>query len=170
MGNDPLDYAARIKAKGLDNTGVTEAHAKHMAKRLNGHTLLLVEVVHDTLVTHADGRNVVQLAVTSVEPVPAEQEDAVRRLMQALYRRRPEVEGQAVLTGTSGDEQSVEDAAAGVTAAMEDIWDGDTDAPLTGEDVTLCPLPGCALPEGHDGDHDPLTDEPDDTVVQFSGK
>lgn len=149
---DPLTYTARIKAKGLDNTGVTEAHARAMSKRLGSHTLLIVEVEHDTLVSHVDGQRTVQLAIKTAEPVPAAQEDAVRRFMQALYRQRPEVEGQAVLAGTAGDEQSVEDAAAGITAATEDIWDGDTESPLTSV-PDVCDFPGCFLPGGHDGDH-----------------
>lgn len=176
--SDPLDYSAKIKAKGLDNTGVTQAHAKDMAKKLGKRTLLIVEVEHDRLVTDADGHHQVVLGIAAVEPVPSAQEETVRRFMRALYMTRPEVAGQATLKGTY-DEETPEQAAAGLAAAVETddsgevtgVWDGDPDKPLTpapedaGDDGgspgsdeqtaegSECPYPECKRQEGHGGPH-----------------
>lgn len=136
--SDPLDYTARIKAKGLDSTGVTEDHAKRMSNNLGGHTLLIIEVKHDRLIVNDDGTRQVQLGILTCEPVPAEQEEAVRGFQRALYRQRPDIAGQAVLRGDGeGEEPSVEDAAAGLTAATEDIWDGDTEGPLDDDNTVV---------------------------------
>lgn len=135
--SDPLDYTARLKAKGLDSTGVTEEIARDMANTLGRHTLLIVEVVHDEVTKHADGAQQVKLACTRVEPVPAAQEDVVREFMRAIHRTHPAEAGQAVLKGTV-DGPSVADAAVGLAAHVErdedgepdGVWDGSTDGPL----------------------------------------
>lgn len=179
---DPLNYKARLNARGLDNTGVTQDIAKAMGNALGRHTVLIVDVKHARLITDDDGTRQVVLKVDTVEPVPAAHEDTVREFMRALYRTRPEVEGQAVLRGVDGDEMSPADAAAAMTAATEDMgtgatdgeWDGSTDGPLTSSDEAGCPFPGCFQPAEHDGDHADafgaaLPDEPEN-VVKFSGR
>lgn len=160
-------HTAHINRKGLDATGVTEDHARAMASHLGGHTMLIVEARHHAVLTDAEGKQSVVLVLTNVEPVPAHLEDRVRDFQRALYRQRPDQEGQAVLRGTA-DETSPDDAAAGLDAVVErdaegnvtGVWDGDMDAPLaavpdtTDEDDDPCAFPGCILPQGHDGDHD----------------
>lgn len=133
-------YTAHINKKGLDSTGVTEEHASKMASALGGHTMLIVEARHVTVTTDAEGKQSVALALTNVEPVPAHLEDRVREFQRALYRQRPDQDGQQVLRGTA-DGPSVDDAAAGLDAALErdedgnvvGIWDGNPDGPLTDE-------------------------------------
>ena len=157
---EPLKHTARIKARGLDATGVTEDHARQMASSLGRHTMLIVEVVHDAVTTDSEGKQQVSLRMTNVEPVPAAQEDTVREFQRALYRSRPDVEGQAILSGTASG-PTVADTASALSAAVEkddhgnvvNLWDGSTDGPLTPNDAP-CVYPGCTLPDDHDGDHD----------------
>jgi hypothetical protein len=167
---EPMEYRARLKAKGLDGTGVTREHAKRMSRALGNHTILLIDAKHARLVTDDDGSHQVQLEAISVEPVPAEHEEAVRRVMRAIYLTRPDVAGQSVLQGTS-DGETPADAISALGAIVETddagevtgVWDGDPDEPITAEDdepeAALDPLSGCAFPncarvDGHDGDHE----------------
>lgn len=152
-------HTAHINRKGLDATGVTEDHARQMASHLGGHTMLVVEARHHAVLTDAEGKQSVVLVLTNVEPVPAHLEDRVREFQRALYRQRPDQQGQAVLTGTA-DETSPDDAAAGLDAVIErnddgevaGVWDGNTDAPLPSV-PDACDFPGCFLSAEHDGDH-----------------
>jgi hypothetical protein len=173
VASEPHEYRARIKAKGADGTGITREHAKHMALNQGKHTLLIVEVEHDRLVKEVDGSQQINLAITSVEPVPAEQEDTVRRFMRALYMTRPEVAGQSTLQGTA-EEETPEQAAAALDAAVttddtgevSGVWDGDPDSPLPEAPAAglsavpdeedrpeTCPFPECKQDAGHDGPH-----------------
>jgi hypothetical protein len=171
---EPLDYRAKLNSKGMDGTGVTTAHAKTMSRRLGGHTLLIVEVEHARLITDADGAHQVQLAVTTCEPVPEHLEETVRRFQRALYMTRPDVQGQAVLSGTA-DGESPDEAAAGLDAVVQTgedgepagVWDGNPEEPLDGSEERrlaavpdppadgedACAFPGCARVEHEDGDH-----------------
>lgn len=175
-----LKYTAKIKAKGLDNTGVTEAHARAMAARLGSTHLLIIEVEADTKVTDSDGDEQVTLKVISAEPVPADQENVTREFVRAIARQRRVADGQLELgeeeTGAEDAVKAAAGALEGTTANLND-WDGNPDAPVTAnnEDGT-CPSPWCEQPAGHDGEHDPEKDPgqdaaaPDDKVVAFSGK
>lgn len=189
---DQLKYRAKINAKGLDTTGVTEDHARKMAAHLGSHHLFVVEARAATVLTDEEGNQQVALVLTQVEPVPDAQEDTVREFLRALYRQRPDQQGQAVLTGTM-DGPSVADAAGALSAQVErgedgeveGVWDGSMDGPLPevpessyGEDAVPipepCPAPDCVLPQDHDGDHEPEVQDPGEDgpghVVQFSGK
>lgn len=199
---DPLKYTAKIAAKGLDTTGVTEDHARSLVvSHLRGgsgnhHSLYIVEGKTKRVITDDEGNQQVVLVLTQVEPVPHEQEDTVREFMRAIYRTRPEVEGQEVLKGTA-DGPTVADAAQGLAAQVQrddsgnvtGVWDGsmDGDLPPLPDDAypdgaepleQSCGFPGCTLLEEHDGDHDleevhEVTDdgsgEETGHVVQFSG-
>lgn len=133
---EQLKYRAKLKARGLDTTGVTEAHARQMAATLGNHTLVIGEVVHDTLVTDAEGNQQVTLKLLQVEPVPEHMEDGVRDLMRSLYRQRPDVLGQAALAGTEAG-PTPEDALKVLDTTFVErddegaptgVWDGDQDA------------------------------------------
>ena len=134
-------YTAHINRKGLDSTGVTEEHARRMASSLGSHTMLIVEAAHHAVLTDAEGKQSVVLRLSNVEPVPAHLEDRVREFQRALYRTRPEQEGQTVLTG-SAEGPTVDEAAESIDATLErdadgniiGVWDGNTDGPLTNED------------------------------------
>lgn len=198
---EPLKYAAKMAAKGLDTTGVTEDHARAMVSRLMsgsaGHYLFVVEGKAAKVITDSEGNQQVVLTLTQVEPVPYEQEETVREFMRALYRSRPDQQGQAVLRGTD-DGPTVADAASGLSAQVErdddgavtGVWDGSTDGPLpdlpdTAYDADSAPyaescgFPGCVLNDEHDGDHEvpevsTVTDdgsgEETGHVVAFSGR
>ena len=148
---DPKKYTAHINRKGLDATGVTEDHVRAMAAKLGGHTMLVVEARHVATTTDAEGNISLALNLTNVEPVPADLDERVREFQRALYRRRPEVEGQEVLRGADGDAMTAEQA---VEQLNPDVWDGDTEGPLGGPEFTGCDFPGCQLDAEHDGDHD----------------
>lgn len=173
-------YTAQINRKCLDATGVTEDHARAMGSTLGSSTMLIVEARHLTATVDAEGNQSVSLALTGVEPVPAELEDKVREFQRALYRQRPEVLGQETLKGTA--DGPTPDAALGELEDAADEWDGNPDAPAVTEnggaaEVTIggakgkpglsavpdgvddgglaeeCPTPGCELVAEHDGDH-----------------
>lgn len=156
-------YTAHINRKGLDATGVTEDHARSMAAKLGGSTMLIVEAKHLTVTTDAEGNVKLALALTGVEPVPAHLDERVREFQRALYRTRPDQEGQRALSGVA-DGTSPEDALGDVTATIErddtgavtGVWDGNTDGPLETPEAAkdgTCDYPGCFLPAEHDGDH-----------------
>lgn len=170
-----MQFTGKINAKKLAATGITEDHLSSMANRLGGATLAIVELHHDSKVIDENGDTEVRLLLTLCEPVPDAMEDTVRDLMRALYRTRPEVAGQAALTGVE-DGQSPEDAAAAVDANIErddegepvGVWSGDDDQAATaGKGTALaavpdgdntegqCPAPLCGKPIDHDGDHGP---------------
>lgn len=168
-------FTAKIRSKGLDSTGVTEDHARNMAVSLGRHTLAIVDLTHTTTTTDADGHTQVALVIDQCEPVPAHLEERVREFQRALYRTRPEVAGQAALTGVA-DGPTPEEALSDVDATVvrddsnviQGVWDGNTDTPIAeatqdaldtalaaDEDVNVagCPFPDCVAAEGHEDDH-----------------
>lgn len=180
---EQLQYRAKINAKGLDTTGVTEDHARDMAKRLGSHHLLIADAEAAKVIIDAEGNQQVILILSMVEPVPAEHEETVREFMRSLYRARPEIQGQEVLKGTTGDGLSVADAAAGIAAntaaegpAQPDgEWDGNTEGPLPDLPPDSYPDDAVDLPEATTDDETPWPGdagyvEPVGSVVQFSGK
>lgn len=158
---DPKKYTAHINRKGLDSTGVTEDHVRGMVSRLGNSTMIVAEARHEAYSTDAEGNISLTMVLTNVEPVPADLDERVREFQRALYRKRPEVEGQEVLRGADGGEPDLEQAA---DALNPEVWDGNTEAPLrsvpTGPDFTGCDFPGCTLEAEHDGDH--ATDSEDE--------
>ena len=171
---ESLKFTAKLRAKGLDNTGFTEAHAKRAAGRLGSTQLLIIEVEADAKVTDAEGDEQVMLKVISAEPVPADQENAVREFVRAIARQRRVDDGQLEIGDDEpGAADAVTNAVAGLAAATDVVGEA------TG--VVMGPSPGCVLPEGHDGDHDIWDGNPDapvegqgpadpSNVVEFSGK
>lgn len=171
-----MTHTAKIRAKGLDATGVTEDIARSMSARLGAHTLMIVEVNHSAVTTTDDGDTQVALNITTCEPVPVELEDTVRDLQRALYRQRPEVAGQIAMTGV-GDGPNPEEAATAVNAHIErdesgevsGVWSGDDDQSVTagkgtalssvppieddGTPDVVCDFPGCFKAQEHDGEH-----------------
>lgn len=143
--SEPLDYSARLKAKGLDGTGVTEDVAKAMSRTLGKHTILIVEVKHDELVQKADGGRQVKLAATHVQVVTEAQEPVLRRLMAARHHETdPVANGQGVLTGT-GEQESSDDVTAELARHINEdgtVWDGSTDGPLDAPEPDPEPVPG----------------------------
>ena len=163
------DTTGRIRAKALDTTGMTEAMLDKDWSGGAGRTRMAVVELR-TVEPHGpnlDGKKRIDYVIESIEPVPPAHEERVREFQRGLFLARPEVEGQAVLSGTAGEASDALDAAAAdLDAAVErdaegnvtGVWDGDMDAPLAAvpdaPDEDPCAFPGCILPQGHDGDHD----------------
>ena len=163
------DTTGRIRAKALDTTGMTEAMLVKDWSGGAGRTRMAVVELR-TVEPHGpnlDGKKRIDYVIESIEPVPPAHEERVREFQRGLFLARPEVEGQAVLSGTAGEASDALDAAAAdLDAAVErdaegnvtGVWDGDMDAPLAAvpdaPDEDPCAFPGCILPQGHDGDHD----------------
>lgn len=177
------DTTGKIRQKALDQTGMTEALLESDWSQGAGRVrLALVEL--RTVEPHGpnlDGKRRIDYVIELIEPVPEAQEAAVRDFMSAVYRSRPDREGQAVLTGADDGAPTVADTAAALDAQIErdddgivkGVWDGDLDAPLTSEPAAplsavpdppeggYCPFPGCDLENEHEGDHAESSDDED---------
>lgn len=83
------DYAATIRGKGLDGTGVTEDIAKAMYHSKGSRTLAIVELVHKRQVDDEDTGRKVELAISLLEPsTSAELDDHLRELTRTLHQNR----------------------------------------------------------------------------------
>lgn len=175
------DTTGKIRAKALDTTGITEAMLEKDWSHGAGRTrMALVEL--RSVEPHGpnlDGKKRIDYVIEGIEPIPQEHEERFREVQRGLYLRRPEQEGQAVLSGTAdqdaGQLGSAIDAATAIVERDDDgkpvgIWDGDPDAPLGATPPGLsavpeppaggyCPFPGCGQEDGHDGEHDEPSDD-----------
>lgn len=83
------DYTAKIRAKGLDATGVTEELAQQMYNTLGKSTLAIVELKHSRQIHDADGDRAVELVLTLVEPSTNPDLDAhLRELTRTMHQNR----------------------------------------------------------------------------------
>lgn len=83
------EYAAKIRSKGLDNTGVTEDVAKDMFNTLGRSTLAIVELEHKRKIDDDDTGRTVELVVRLIEPSTSETLDAhLRELMRTMHQNR----------------------------------------------------------------------------------
>lgn len=158
------DYTAKIRAKGLDSTGVTEELAKQLYHQLGSHHLMVVEARVADRRENADGGHEVQLVLTQVEPSTAAfVDDHLRELMRAMYRNRALADGAIPETMDGPELQDVVRGSGeavlqrGEDGEVENLWDGNTDEPA-GRPAPggSCAFPGCLLSPGHDGSHDPF--------------
>lgn len=153
------DITGSIRTKKLGETGVTEEQLaedhKHPGRYRMAVCELVVEMPHGP---DAEGNRKVDYRITMLEPVPDDQEDRVREYLRTLYRLRPEQQGQAVLTGTSGDDaQSAADSLTTMEAGLPEVPDtppGPAVADPFAVPAETCPADGCGLPEFHEGDHE----------------
>jgi len=176
---------ATIKAKGCQNTGITDDLADRYYHQLGSHLVAVVELeVHDRS-EDADGNQRVQFRIKTIEPVvdDAKTEQVVREIARALHgSRRLKSDGPMLpIDGASDVEPTVEE----VVANNPGVIPHDYAATTTGE-CDICgrteddiihtidtPLPD---PEPTlDAEEPPVDDqEPEDgddgTVVTFSGR
>lgn len=106
------DYQAKIRAKGLDATGVTETIASDMYARKGGYWMGIVEMQVDETHDKADGKRKVDLVLTQVEPcTDSTLEDHLRELTRTLaYNRKvADDDGQPTLDGGDDIEPKVAD-------------------------------------------------------------
>lgn len=164
------DTTARIRAKGLDTTGVSEAMATEMfAKGAGKYHMAIVEWrTEEPHGPTTEGKKRIDLVLTQVEPARDDRSaNALREMARALARQRRAEDGELPLDGTSETEKPLSDATAAVESLIErdetgeptGVWDGNPDSPLPSADATMgtgtdCPAAWCSLPEGHEGDHD----------------
>lgn len=86
---DKNDYTARIRAKGLDNTGVTEDIAKSMFNSLGRSTLAIVELEHKRKIDDDDTGRTVELVIRMIEPSTSETLDThLRELTKTMHQNR----------------------------------------------------------------------------------
>ena len=112
------DTTGRIRAKALDTTGMTEAMLDKDWSGGAGRTRMAVVELR-TVEPHGpnlDGKKRIDYVIESIEPVPPAHEERVREFQRGLFLARPEVEGQAVLSGTAGEASDALDAAASRSA------------------------------------------------------
>jgi hypothetical protein len=102
------DTTAKIRAKGLDSTGVTEEIASQMYATKGRHYMAIVEVRVEERHEKADGTRKVDLILTQVEPATSEDlAEHLRELTRTLYYNRG-LNGHTGTIGGGNDEPTVE--------------------------------------------------------------
>lgn len=172
------DTTAKIRAKGLDATGVTEEIASQMHSNKGGNYMAIVELRVDETHDKADGTHKVDLIITQVEPATDHHlEEHLRELTRTLYYNRGLRDPEQPTLDGAGPERTTEDVLA--AGAMHrphpflpvDAADDNGICDICGNVQTVgvhstqellvdledddepCPFPGCVLNE-HNGDHE----------------
>lgn len=110
---EPADYTAKIRAKGLDATGITEQLAAEMFRNKGRHYMAIVEVKVDETHEKADGARKVDLVLTQVEPAgDSALEEHLRELTRVGYLNRQQSDGQLAIDQSLGAERTVADVMA----------------------------------------------------------
>lgn len=110
---DPSDYTAKIRAKGLDATGITEQLAGEMYRNKGRHYMAIVEIKVDETHEKADGARKVDLILTQVEPATStDLEEHLRELTRVGYLNRQREDGQMAIDESLGAERTVADVLA----------------------------------------------------------
>lgn len=131
------DTTAKIRAKGLQSTGVTEDLARRMYAN-GGHYLAIVDLkVARTIENLDEGTDAVELVIDAIEPVVDGKLDGtlvdhVRNIQAALYRNRKlHEEGEELPLGDQdGPTPSVKDVLAQGVGLLDDLpAEGDVPAP-----------------------------------------
>lgn len=161
---DKSDYTAKIRAKGLSSTGVTEDLAKTFYHQLGSHHLFIVEGRVDRRTENGDGTHTSELILTQVEPSTAAfVDDHLRELMRAMYRNRALAEGAIPETMDGPDVRDVVKGSGEAIMERDEqgnpdrLWDGNTDGTEGAAPSGSCAFPGCGLEPEHEGDHDVFT-------------
>ncbi|GAW57621.1 hypothetical protein, partial [Nocardioides sp. PD653] len=82
-------YNAKIRGKGLENTGVTEDLARTMYNTLERSTLAIVRLTHKRQINDADAGRTVELSIDMLEPsTSAELDDYLLNLCKTLHQNR----------------------------------------------------------------------------------
>lgn len=132
------DTTAKIAAKGLKATGVTEELARKYYDDLGSKHLAIVELTVDGRTEKTDGKQQVQLTLSMVEPsIDPTLDDHLRELSRAMYfnRKLHSEDDQPALDSGDDIEPKVSDVLANGQALLEHddngevvgLWDGNTD-------------------------------------------
>lgn len=156
------DTTAKIRAKGLNATGVTEDIATRLADAESGHLIAVVELKVEEVHKKVDGDRRVDLVITTLEPaVDKIAEDHLREFQRALYYNRAVDEAQPTLD--DGPEPTVNEVLGRGQSLLEHdddgevigLWDGNTDdaqapalTPHEYQDTadSVCGRQGCGQP------------------------
>lgn len=132
------DTIAKIRAKGLDATGVTEEIASKMYRTKGSSWMVIAEVKVVEIHEKADGQRRVDLSLEIVEPAldPA-LEDHLRELTRGLYYNRGIQEGQLAIEDSLAP--SVEEAIAAGARHRPHPYMAST---LSTEDTPVCDVCG----------------------------
>jgi hypothetical protein len=83
------DFTAKIRAKGLDGTGVDENLAREMFTAKGKHYMAIVELKVDEIHEKVDGQRRVDLVITQVEPATSKDlDDHLRNITRTTYQNR----------------------------------------------------------------------------------
>lgn len=141
------DTTAKIRAKGLDSTGVTEELARRMHANIGGHYLAIIDLRVARQLNDDDGGHGVELVIDQIEPVVDGKLDGaivdhVRDIQAALYRNRKLLdEGEQLpLDDDGGPTPAVKDILAQGLGLFDDEPDDDEDGPDP-DDPTFEPHP-----------------------------
>lgn len=141
-----MTTTAKVRAKGLAATGVTEDLAAQMFNTKGSRYLAIVELKVDEVHEKSDGDRRVDLVIEELEPVVDGKlngalDEHVRTIWKALYENRLRAgsgpDDQLPLDPDDGPAPKVADILAREDALIEKdadgepvgIWDGDTDEP-----------------------------------------
>ncbi|GAB2762878.1 hypothetical protein [Nocardioides pakistanensis] len=171
------DTTAKIRAKGLNATGVTEEIATRLADAESGHLIAVVELKVEEVHKKVDGERRVDLIITTLEPATEKiAEDHLREFQRALYYNRAVDEAQPTLD-SDGPEPTVAEVLGRGTSLLEHddqgdvvgLWDGNTDPDdgpgTTGEELQML---GAPFPGDNPDDDQPHAFVGDDTKTDGS--
>jgi len=161
-----MTTTAKIRAKGLSATGMTEDLATKLYHQPGGRIMAIVELKVDETHEKADGDQKVDFVITELEPVVDGQlngqvDEAVRRIHRALYMNRQLAEGGDAQLDLENDEPTVPEVLAAAAALVETdeagevtgLWDGDTE---DGDTFTV----GTVVPDQDEDTHDATVLDP----------
>lgn len=92
------DTSAKIRAKGLQHTGITDKHANQMYDNIGAHYKGVVDLKVVRHSVDGDGKRTVELAIEGIELAPSDDvAEHLRRLTRSIHyepwpggqRRRP---------------------------------------------------------------------------------
>ncbi|MCL8026336.1 hypothetical protein [Nocardioides bruguierae] len=156
------DTTAKIRAKGLDATGITETVAAQMYGRKGARYMAIVELQVDELHEKADGTRKVDLILTQVEPaVDAHLTEHLRELTRTCYfNRKVDTDGPSLpVDGDDADEPTVD---AVIAAGAKHKPHGYLASGLAVDDDAICDVCGLAPAAGVHSAQQLLDDEDDD--------
>lgn len=153
------EYAASVRRKGLENTGVTEDIAKKMYGTQGRTTLAIVELRHKRQINDDDTGRSVELVIEALEPSQDPTLDEhLRQLMRTMHQNRVlTADDQQLQIDTAGD---VEPSVEKVIAAREAAEAADRPHPYVGDPNGDCDI--CDAPKGNPihAELEDLVDEP----------
>lgn len=128
-----MTYHAKVRAKGLEATGVTEELASQMFATMGQTTLAIVELAHVEQHNKSNGDRRIDLTIELLEPSRSEKmDDHLRELMRAMYADRRAKDGDTLPGTEGGGGRSLDDVLDAGEALLERNFDGEIDGTWDG--------------------------------------